>query len=387
MTCRTFCLMLVVVSCLHATAQEGTPKKQPAHIGFSYPISSNGRQAADYSNNFSLHALVGVSRNENGLAMAGIALLVKDSVNGMQLSGILNRIGKNAHGAQLAGIANTMKNSYGFAAAGIANKASGDAEVQLAGIANLAFNIDGMQMAGIVNLARDVKGMQAAGIANAAKDIAGAQVAGIVNIADSTGSQVAGIFNRSKNIKGIQVAGIANKAAKVKGVQIAGILNMADSSDYPIGLVNIIKNGHRYVSVSIDESATMLTSFRSGGRVLYGIVGLGYNTRNDGFYAAEAGVGAYILQRGNFGLQAEAVGVGLFDFKGGDYCKSVLRILPSWSFSPGWRIWAGPSFAYISTDMPHAADLISNPIWEKIKNNNRTEQLAWGFIGGIQVKL
>lgn len=371
MICRTFCLMLVVGSCLHVRAQESVPKQQPAHIGFSYPISSNGSKAADYSNNFSLHALTGVSRDENGLAIAGIALIVKDSVNGAQFSGILNRIGKNAHGVQLAGIANTMKNSYGLAAAGVVNKASGNAEMQLAGITNMAFNVDGMQIAGIANLGRNIRGMQ---------------VGGIVNIADSTGNQVAGIFNRAGNVRGIQVAGIANKAAKVKGVQVAGILNIADSSDYPIGLVNIIKNGHRYISVSIDESATMLTSFRSGGRVLYGIVGLGYNVRKDGFYAAEAGVGANLLQRGSFGLQAEVAGVGLFDFKGGDYCKSVIRVLPSWSFSPNWRVWGGPTFAHITTDMPQAAALIAHPIWEKVKDN-RIAQLAWGLVAGVQVKL
>ncbi|RXK80894.1 hypothetical protein [Filimonas effusa] len=387
MTCRTFCLMLVVAGSLRATAQEQSAKQQPAHIGLSYPISSNGKDAANYTNNFSAHALVGVSRIENGFAMAGIGLLIKDSANGVQLSGLINRIGNNARGVQAAGIANTMKNSYGFAAAGIANKASGNAEIQLAGVVNVANNAEGMQAAGIVNLGHKVRGLQLAGVSNTAEVVTGMQLAGIVNVAGNTGSQVAGIFNRAKNLEGIQVAGLVNKAAKVNGIQVSGLLNIADSSDYPIGIINIIRNGSRYISVSIDESATMLASFRSGGRVLYGIVGLGYNARKtDGLYAAEAGVGANLLQRGDFGVQAEVAGLGLFDMKGGEYYKSMLRVLPSWSFGPRWRVWAGPSFAYIHTDMKHAADLISNPIWEKVKENS-IEQLAWGFVGGVQVKL
>ena len=387
MKCRTLGLMLIVAGSLRATAQEKSPKQQPAHIGFSYPISSNGKDAANYSNSFSAHVLVGVSRSENGLAMAGIGLLIKDSANGVQMSGLVNRIGNNARGAQLAGIANTMKNSYGFAAAGIVNKVAGNAEIQLAGIVNLAGNVEGMQAAGISNLGRKVRGLQLAGISNTAETVTGMQMAGITNIAANTGSQVSGIFNRSNNLEGIQVAGLVNKAAKVNGIQVSALLNIADSSDYPIGFINIIKNGSRYISVSVDESATMLASFRSGSRVLYGIIGLGYNARkNDGFYATEAGIGANLLQRGSFGLQAELAGVGLFDMKGGEYYKSMIRILPAWSFSPRWRVWAGPSFAYIHTDMQQAASLISNPIWEKV-NANSIEQLAWGFIGGVQFKL
>jgi hypothetical protein len=36
-------------------------------------------------------------------------------------------------------------------------------------------------------------------------------------------------------------------------VQLSGFINIADSCDYPIGLVNIIKNGDAAIGASIDE--------------------------------------------------------------------------------------------------------------------------------------
>jgi hypothetical protein len=346
--------MLGLCGTFPLSAQE--TKKQPAHIGFTYPISSNGKQAALYSNTFSMHALVGISRCETGVALAGISLIIKDSARGLQMAGISNHIKHTAVGVQLAGIVNTMGNSRGLSAAGVANK-SADANVQLAGV---------------INIAKQVKGIQVAGIANKAIDTRG-QMAGIVNVA--------------REVNGVQVAGVVNKATKVKGVQVAGLINIADSSDYPIGLINIIKNGSRLISVSIDESAITLASFRSGGRVLYGIVGLGYNVKTEkSLFATEVGIGAHLLQKAAFSLQVEAASVGMFDFKGGKYYKHSLRVLPSYGFGKRFSVWAGPSFGYIFTDIQEAADLVHHPAWQEVRSDG-THQLAFGITGGVQIKI
>jgi hypothetical protein len=106
------------------------------------------------------------------------------------------------------------------------------------------------------------------------------------------GAQLAGFINLAENVN-TQVAGFINVAGKVKGVQVASFINIADSSDFPIGLVNIVKNGYKGIGVTADESGTVLGAFRSGGRVLYGIVGTGYNFKSDKeFYVMEAGMGA-----------------------------------------------------------------------------------------------
>jgi hypothetical protein len=354
MTFRTFLLMLGIGGTFPLSAQE--IKKQPAHIGFTYPISSNGKQAALYSNTFSMHALIGVSRCETGVAIAGLSLVIKDSAGGLQMAGISNHITHTATGVQLAGVVNTMGNSRGLAAAGVANK-SADANVQLAGVTNIAKQVKGIQVAGVVNKAMDTRG----------------QLAGVVNIA--------------KEVRSIQAAGLINKATKVKGVQLAGLLNIADSSDYPIGLINLIKNGSRMISVSIDESAIALASFRSGGRVLYGIVGVGYNVKTEkSLFATELGIGAHLLRKGAFSLQVEAASVGMFDFKGGEYYKHSLRVLPSYAFDKRLSVWAGPSFGYIFTDIQEAADLVHHPAWQEVRSDG-THQLAFGITGGVQIKI
>src|SRR5690606_22129835 len=121
----------------------------------------------------------------------------------------------------------------------------------------------GLQITGIVNLSENVDGMQLSGTGNVSQHVKGLQLGGIVNLAH--------------DVKGSQVAGILNKAGRVTGIQLSGIINMADSSDYPIGLINIIKNGERSIGISTDENLSSLISFRSGGRKLYGIIGLGSN--------------------------------------------------------------------------------------------------------------
>src|SRR6202012_1793243 len=99
------------------------------------------------------------------------------------------------------------------------------------------------------------------------------------------GMQVAGIANSADEVKGVQIAGLFNVAKKVKGVQIAGLFNVADSSDYPVALVNFVKNGRKSVSLSYDELQYMHIYLRSGGRVLYGLIGAGYSFTYTNRYA------------------------------------------------------------------------------------------------------
>src|SRR3546814_17573647 len=93
-------------------------------------------------------------------------------------------------------------------------------------------------------------------------------------------------MNKAEDVNGSQFAGVVNIAKKVKGLQFAGILNIADSSDYPVAILNFIKNGEKYIGISPDETMHMLASFRSVGRVLYGIMEIGYNIKSaDELYA------------------------------------------------------------------------------------------------------
>jgi hypothetical protein len=77
----------------------------------------------------------------------------------------------------------------------------------------------------------------------------------------------------------VQIASLINIAENVTGVQIAGLVNVAENNDYPVDFVNLIKNGEKSIAVTYNEIGSLAVSFRSGGRVTYGITGCGYNMK------------------------------------------------------------------------------------------------------------
>lgn len=337
------------------TAQRDTA---PAHIGFIYPISSNGKQAASITNRFSLHVIAGLSKGETGVAIAGVANVVKENAHGVHMAGVANVIGKDAGGAQLAGFANVTGN-----------------------------NAEGAQLAGFGNIvAHDAKGAQIAGFINLAENAGAVQIAGFTNIArkDVKGAQVAGFLNKAGDVN-VQIGGFANVAKKVRGVQLAGLINIADSSDYPIAIFNFIKNGEKSVAVTIDETMTGIVSFRSGGRVLYGIAGIGYNFRNNAkaMYAAEGGLGAHIPLGSSLRINLEAVSHTLTDFDGGHYNKNSLRILPALKLGSRFEAFAGPTLNYVSYERENDYDFVKKYIWK----NNSSKDFQGLFVGvnaGVQ---
>jgi len=334
---------IIFLSSSYSFAQTDTIR--PVHVGIIYPISSNGLKAAEYTNRFSLHAIAGLSKNETLLTISGAANVIRQNANGTQITGVINVIGNSAKGAQIAGFANIVRNEA-----------------------------VGAQVAGVLNYSGSAKGFQVAGFGN-------------VTRRDANGLQISGVINQAKNVN-TQVAGLINIAKNVKGVQLAGFMNIADSSDYPIGLFNFIKNGEKSIGISVDETMTSITSFRSGGRVLYGIVGAGYNFKDSdqSFYAIEAGLGAHIPVAGNFRINAEIVNQYLSDFKKGDYTKASLRILPSYKLGKKLEIFGGPSFNYVQFTQDKGYDFIDKFIWK----NNRSHDFQGVYVGfnaGVQVIL
>lgn len=322
---------------LCATLKAQEKHHSNVHIGCVYPLSTNGVKAASYTNTFSLHALVGVSGSEEGACISGFSAIVKDTANGFIASGFSNHILHDANGVQLAGFLNT-----------ISKKATG------------------FQAAGFANITGSGKGCQAAGFANiSGGDVNGVQVGGFINEARNVHTQVGGFVNVARDVKGVQVAGFINKAHKVKGVQLAGFINIADSSDYPIGIINIVKKGEKSIGISIDETLTSLVSFRSGGKRLYGIIGTGYNFKdNEPLYAIEAGMGYHIPLSRYFRVNLEAVSVGLTDFYDGFDSRYALRTFLSMRAGRNFELYLGPTLNYTNYSSGVGEQFVSNYLWQ-----------------------
>lgn len=299
-------------------------RKNAADIGVLYPVSSEGALSRQYTNTVSFSLIDGISGNVTALSLAGFGTVIKDS----------------AHGVQVAGF---------------------------------------------FNCASRVRGVQVAGFFNIDSTLHGAQVAGFLNCASAVkGAQVSGFINKASAVHGFQVAGFLNKATTVHGVQLAGFINIADSSDYPIGVVNLIRNGEKSIDLSVDETSTFLAAFRSGGRVLYGIAGIGYNGKdNRSLYALEAGIGAHFRIAPAFRLNAEVTSLTMANFKSGEYFKSSLGLFPAYRLGRYMELFAGPTFNWINWSKDLGEGLGSSFLWSKTKGTDFSG-LSLGASGGIR---
>lgn len=351
---------VITINTANAQEQEGQPyERGTVNIGLVYPISTTGLNAPKTTNYFSANAIGGISYNEKAFCGSGLTNVVKNDATGVIAAGFSNHIMNDARGLQAAGFMNTIK-----------SRATG---LQAAGFMNYSGSAKGLQMAGFANVTKgDMQGAQAAGFVNVAKD-ADVQLAGFMNVAKKTKTQFAGFINVSKNTN-TQIAGFINVAKNVEGVQLAGFINVADSSEYPIGIINIIKNGEQNIGVTIDESMTTMVSFRSGGKKLYGILGIGANLQQrpttlfgDGdwpFYALEGGLGAHIPIYKKLRLNLEGAATSISDFYVGYYLRSSIRVLPSITIGKHTEIFAGPTINMENTNIGKGPGGIStNYIW------------------------
>lgn len=364
--------IMLFLSAPNVKAQEGHNPR--VNIGLAYPFSSNGSHAAADTNLFSFNLIAGLSAAETGFSFAGISSVVKQDAKGMQFAGFSNHISNRADGFTFAGFMNTYSKARGMQFAGFTNIASGHVEgAQISGFMNKAADIDGAQIAGFSNIARKVTGPQLAGFSNISGDI--------------KGSQFAGFTNKAADVKGSQFAGFINVAKKVDGLQVAGFINVADSSDYPLGFINLIRKGEKSIGFSIDENETGLVSFRSGGRVLYGIIAAGYNFRNkEEVYAFEAGLGAHILNSEVFRINTEISTMTLESFHKGEYFKTSFRFMPSLRPVRGFEIFGGPVFNYVNTNTLEGKALRKHYLhtWEGRWRNN-FEGIYIGYTAGINI--
>ena len=260
--------------------------------------------------------------------------------------------------------------------------------IQLAGIANKTNNFTGgIQAAGMANVDKQAKGFLIAGVFNRAKTFnGGVQVAGLFNIAgQSKGLQFSSLFNSSANDAGSQFTAVFNRAKKVKGFQFA-LVNVADSSDHPIGLINFVKNGEKSLALSTDETLMTHLDFRSGGRVLYGLLGIGYQFDDTpAKYALDIGLGAHLINHTKFYLNGEYVAQIITDFKDKTYQTDSFKILPGYKLSKLVRLFAGPSLNIISADVNDNVKIHGWELSKSISSDNKLIAVNIGITGGLQL--
>lgn len=321
--------LFVCISLVSCNAFSQQQNKQSAiHIGLIYPLSTHGKAAKQYTNEFSFHAMYGTSGGEKSFILSGIGSSVFGNASGVQIAGIFNHIHGDANGFSLGGVA------------------------------NIAGNVHGTWIAGVFNTTHQAEGFL-----------------------------LAGFGNFSGNVKGLQLAGVVNKANKVDGVQLSGFINIADSCDYPIGIINVIRNGEKMGGFQFDELQNLMATFRSGSRYTYGILGLGYNLKHS-FMAVEIGLGYHFNCTKRFRINMELVETKIINL---GYSKTVdrcsLRVLPAFSFLSNFHLFAGPSLNFLNGNAEHYKDLF--PSWsfaEKTTSKGVKSQWYVGYVAGVQYR-
>ena len=351
-------------------------KFRPAQINFGFPLSTiNVKKAKEYTNAFSINLLVGISKNERSLALAGISNVIANNATGLQIASLSNYIGNAGNGIAVAGVANMSKGSYNG--------------IQASGVYNYSCSGNGIAVAGVANMSKgSYNGIQASGVYNYSGSGYGIAVAGVANMSKGSynGLQLSGVTNIAGDVKGLQFAGVMNIAKNVKGVQFATILNVAEESDFPIAFINIIKNGKMGVSLSYDNMNNTMLSFRSGGTYTYGILGVGYNNKvNDGSnIVAEAGYGIHIPITNWLEINNEFKATSL-GFSNDKVCYNASYLLaPSFTFLNHFNVFGGANFNYLYSNYVNSDDLLPNNYLFEKDNSDNKQRMFIGYQIGLQ---
>lgn len=385
-----------IASLFEASEADTSLNIRPFHFGLIYPLSTNGLQAPEIVNRFSLHGIVGVAAGLQGIEMSGAGNIETEFVHGLQLAGAFNIVGGPLQGGQFAGAFNIAEgSSRGRQFAGAFNINKG--------------HLQGAQFSGAFNTVEEIKGAQFAGAFNlAGGNSIGFQAAGAFNVADSLqGSQVSGAWNQANKIDGVQISGFINKAGHIRGSQI-GIINFADSMEngIPIGILSFIRNGYKALEVYTAEDFQANIAFKTGLPIFYNILALGIEMREQERWGLGYGLGSQFISGSKFQLSTDLLSYALMEESYQKFPDRVLgphshgrleinqlyklRMLASYSFGRRLTIFGGPTYnvlvAYRQkiTEEPSESGLsIHNAFYNRTYNNSNVK-MWFGFNLGLR---
>lgn len=262
-------------------------------------------------------------------------------------------------------------------------------EVSLNLLIGVSRNEEVLTWGGLSNvILNDARGVQMAGLSNyIGNEGKGAQFAGLANINRGrfNGSQFAGLINTASSMSGAQFAGLINIAKDVKGAQFAGLINIAENSDYPIGLINIIKNGEKSIAITYDGLESTVVSFRSGGKYTYGIIGVGYNHKAEhNTLVVEGGLGIHIPVASWLRINNEIKLTSIGSDSDNPVSNGGYSLLPSFRIGKHFDVFAGASINYmLSEDINNGKVFPNHSLWKK-NSSARLQQLYIGYQVGFQ---
>ena len=125
---KTICIILMITAgvTVQISAIEAE-KSRAGQITFFYPMGSNGVNAMEYSNTFSLNMVYGMNGGVDAFELGGVGNFNTHDVSGTQIAGVSNINMEETKGFQIAGVTNTnFGDSTGLIWSGTLNSVFGD---------------------------------------------------------------------------------------------------------------------------------------------------------------------------------------------------------------------------------------------------------------------
>jgi len=263
---------------LPTTRRVSCTDAEPIFFGADFaPYAGTSSKYADRRRTLSFNFVAGYTRGLRGFELGVGANIESAFMCGVQIAAGANVVLGDVHGVQLA-IADVALGTVQGVQLGVVTRAKGDIEgAQVSTVAMGGGSLVGAQV-GLVNvLGGSVTGNQSGVVNVAAADVHGAQL-GVVNVA-------------SGNVEGVQIGTTNVATGEVRGTQV-GVVNYADVSDYPVGVVSVVRHGRTSVDGWATESGIAMAGVRHGGRVIHNVYGVGFRGTAPSGWSFALGLGA-----------------------------------------------------------------------------------------------
>jgi len=381
-------IILILSFALNLGAQESSKeiKTRPFQITFVTPLGTNGLDAWNITNNFSINLYAGYNGGLDGVELSGFGGMLKNNMKGTQIAGFGNIVMGTGNGFQAAGFFNYSHQYFqGAQIAGFANVINSDTKAwQFSGFSNVATgNSDAAQFSGFANYSKGNSVGQISGFSN-------------VNSGNLKGFQIAGFSNvNTDSLKGIQIAGFSNYTKTLNGIQIAPF-NYVDSLEkgMPFGLFSIVKNGYRAFEISVSETLFGTVSFKTGTTKFYNIVSVGASYKNDQIlWGWGYGIGTMFAMKNDWNMTVELLS---YQINVDEWFTEVLnlnnklQITTSKKVAKNLHVFGGITWNVNVSDIEdHDGNVFKSTVspwnvFDKTYNNETNVKMYPGFTAGIR---
>jgi hypothetical protein len=338
------------------------------------PYAGTSSKYPDRRRTLSLNFLGGYARGLNGFELGVGANIESAFMCGAQIAAGANVVLGGVNGVQMA-VANVALGNLDGVQLGVVGLVKGDIDgAQLGTVSLGGGSLVGAQL-GVVNLlSGSVNGNQSGVVNVAGSDVSGAQL-GVVNVAHG-------------RVDGVQLGTTNVATGEVNGTQV-GVVNYADVSDYPVGVVSIVRQGRTSADGWVTESGIGMAGVRHGGRVIHNVYGVGFHA-SPATWSFALGIGARVELASKLHVDFETIAYWLQRGRPFVDDAQVASIGASFGYalSPMFGVFAAPTFNVLVTPDKELSNV--GPLWGSalLHESSTVTVRAWpGASLGIRASL